>query len=232
MMEEKGMDRKDVIMSIFTAGAFGMVIAQNACIAGAQGGCQAECGSASGMAAAAWWNWPGDAQQAADACAMAIANQLGLVCDRWPDWWKSPASNGMPAGWSSPSPQRIWPWPGSAPAFPWMNVWKHAGRGQCSPRLSPGNCRRRPGRHQNGDKAEGKGVWEGIKRGAVAHATAPFFHILSNTPINTAIRVSPTPRDQAQSFFSMGWRGKYSSFVGVQLGSVDPGPGGTDYLFS
>ena len=57
LMEEKGMDRKDVIMSIFTAGAFGMVIAQNACIAGAQGGCQAECGSASGMAAAAWWNW-------------------------------------------------------------------------------------------------------------------------------------------------------------------------------
>ncbi|WP_289049086.1 L-serine ammonia-lyase, iron-sulfur-dependent, subunit alpha [Acidaminococcus timonensis] len=82
MLEEKGADRKDVIMSIFTAGAFGMVIAQNACIAGAQGGCQAECGSASGMAAAALVELAGGTpRQAADACAMAIANQLGLVCD-------------------------------------------------------------------------------------------------------------------------------------------------------
>lgn len=82
LMEEKGMDRKDVIMSIFTAGAFGMVIAQNACIAGAQGGCQAECGSASGMAAAALVELAGGTpQMAADACAIAIANQLGLVCD-------------------------------------------------------------------------------------------------------------------------------------------------------
>ena len=39
MLEEKDMDQRDVVMSIFTAGAFGMVIAQNACIAGAQGGC-------------------------------------------------------------------------------------------------------------------------------------------------------------------------------------------------
>ena len=54
MMEEKGMDRKDVIMSIFTAGAFGMVIAQNACIAGAQGGCQAECRKSSPCAYLYW----------------------------------------------------------------------------------------------------------------------------------------------------------------------------------
>lgn len=37
----------------FTASAVGMVIANNASLAGAQGGCQAECGSASAMAAAA-----------------------------------------------------------------------------------------------------------------------------------------------------------------------------------
>ena len=35
LMEDKGMDRKDVVMSMFTAAAFGMVIAKNACIAGA-----------------------------------------------------------------------------------------------------------------------------------------------------------------------------------------------------
>jgi L-serine dehydratase len=82
LMEEKGMDRKDVVMSMFTAAAFGMVIARNACIAGAQGGCQAECGSAAGMTAAAMVELAGGTpQQCADACAVAIANQLGLVCD-------------------------------------------------------------------------------------------------------------------------------------------------------
>lgn len=82
MLEDEDKDQRDVVMSIFTAGAFGMVIAQNACIAGAQGGCQAECGSASGMAAAALVELAkGTPQQCADACAIAIANQLGLVCD-------------------------------------------------------------------------------------------------------------------------------------------------------
>ena len=58
------------------------VFAQNASIAGAQGGCQAECGSASAMAAAALVELAGGTPaQAAHACAMAIKNQLGLVCD-------------------------------------------------------------------------------------------------------------------------------------------------------
>ncbi|MCH3951701.1 MAG: L-serine ammonia-lyase, iron-sulfur-dependent, subunit alpha [Acidaminococcus sp.] len=82
LMQEKGYDRKDVVMSMFTAAAFGIVIATNASIAGAQGGCQAECGSASGMTAAAMVELAGGTpQQCADACAIAIANQLGLVCD-------------------------------------------------------------------------------------------------------------------------------------------------------
>jgi L-serine dehydratase len=82
LMEEKGYDRKDIVMSMFTAAAFGIVIATNASIAGAQGGCQAECGSASGMTAAAMVELAGGTpQQCADACAIAIANQLGLVCD-------------------------------------------------------------------------------------------------------------------------------------------------------
>ena len=41
-----------MIEFLFTAGAFGMVVANNACISGAAGGCQAEVGSASGMAVA------------------------------------------------------------------------------------------------------------------------------------------------------------------------------------
>ena len=82
LWEERGMPEKDIIMSMFTAGAFGMVIAKRAGIAGAQGGCQAECGSASAMAAAALVELMGGSpSQCADACAIAIANQLGLVCD-------------------------------------------------------------------------------------------------------------------------------------------------------
>ena len=82
LYEDKKMEKKDIVMSIFTAAAFGIVIAQRACLAGAQGGCQAECGSAAGMAAAALVELQGGTpQQAADACAIAIANQLGLVCD-------------------------------------------------------------------------------------------------------------------------------------------------------
>ncbi len=82
MMEDQHIPEKDIVMSMFTAGAFGMVIAKRASIAGAQGGCQAECGSAAAMAAAALVELKGGTpSQCADACAMAIANQLGLVCD-------------------------------------------------------------------------------------------------------------------------------------------------------
>lgn len=82
LYEDRGFAERDIVMSMFTAGAFGMVIAQNASIAGAQGGCQAECGSASGMAAAALVELMGGTPaQCADACAISIVNQLGLVCD-------------------------------------------------------------------------------------------------------------------------------------------------------
>ena len=82
LWEDRGFDQRDIVMSMFTAGAIGMVVANRASIAGAQGGCQAECGSASAMAAAALVELMGGTpSQCADACAIAIANQLGLVCD-------------------------------------------------------------------------------------------------------------------------------------------------------
>lgn len=82
MLEEDRCDERAAVMALFTAGAIGMVIAEKASIAGAQGGCQAECGSASAMAAAALVELSGGTPtQAAHACAMAIKNQLGLVCD-------------------------------------------------------------------------------------------------------------------------------------------------------
>ena len=74
--------REAAVMSLFTAGAFGMVIAQKASISGAEGGCQAECGSAAAMAAAAIVELSGGTPaMCAEACAIAIKNQLGLVCD-------------------------------------------------------------------------------------------------------------------------------------------------------
>ena len=82
LLDGRRAKKKDLVMAMFTAGAFGLVIANKACLAGAEGGCQAECGSASGMAAAALVEVAGGTpEQAAHACAMAINNQLGLVCD-------------------------------------------------------------------------------------------------------------------------------------------------------
>lgn len=82
LFEDKDFEEKDIVMSMFTAAAFGMVIAARASIAGAQGGCQAECGSASAMAAAALVELSGGSpRQCADALAIALSSQMGLVCD-------------------------------------------------------------------------------------------------------------------------------------------------------
>ncbi len=82
LLEERQIPEREIVMSMFTAGAFGMVIANRSSIAGAQGGCQAECGSAAAMAAAALTELMGGTPaQCADACAIAVANQMGLVCD-------------------------------------------------------------------------------------------------------------------------------------------------------
>lgn len=71
-----------MVQMLFCASGFGMVIANQAMISGAAGGCQAEVGSASGMAAAAAVEIAGGTpEQASEAMAMAISNLLGLVCD-------------------------------------------------------------------------------------------------------------------------------------------------------
>jgi len=74
--------RQEMIEFLFTAAAFGFVIANNAFISGAAGGCQAEVGSAAGMAAAAIVEMAGGApKQSAEAMAITLKNMLGLVCD-------------------------------------------------------------------------------------------------------------------------------------------------------
>lgn len=75
-------DDEALVNALFTAGGIGQVIDANATISGADGGCQAECGSAAGMAAAAIAQLAGaSVQQCATAMAIALKNMLGLVCD-------------------------------------------------------------------------------------------------------------------------------------------------------
>ena len=71
-----------MVQALYVAAGFGQVIACRASISGAEGGCQAEVGSASAMAAAALVHLHGGTPaMMADACAMAVKNLLGLVCD-------------------------------------------------------------------------------------------------------------------------------------------------------
>lgn len=82
LKEEDHLTEDQVVMSLFTAAGLGMVIAKKASISGAEGGCQAECGSAAAMAAAAAVELMGGSpQMSAHACAFALKSVLGLVCD-------------------------------------------------------------------------------------------------------------------------------------------------------
>lgn len=80
--EPLGLTRAQQLNFLFVAGAFGLVMANNASISGAEGGCQAEIGSASAMAAAALvWAKGGSAEQSAQAVAITLKNMMGLICD-------------------------------------------------------------------------------------------------------------------------------------------------------
>lgn len=75
-------DDNTLINALFTASGVGQLIAKNATLSGAEGGCQAECGSAAAMAAAAIVEMHGGTSEMAfHAAAMTIKNILGLVCD-------------------------------------------------------------------------------------------------------------------------------------------------------
>ena len=79
---KRGFDTACLCRGLLTAGAVGIVIAKNASIAGASGGCQAETGSAAAMAAAALTELSGGTpEQALNAAAIALKNIMGLVCD-------------------------------------------------------------------------------------------------------------------------------------------------------
>ncbi len=77
-----GTEKDALVRALYVAAGFGMVIASRASISGAEGGCQAEVGSAAAMAAPALVQLMGGSpEQMANASAMAVKNLLGLVCD-------------------------------------------------------------------------------------------------------------------------------------------------------
>lgn len=76
-----------MVEAMYLTAGIGAVIAENASIAGASGGCQAEIGSASAMAAAGLaYLQGGDDEQIVNAMAFALKNMLGLTCDRSAGW--------------------------------------------------------------------------------------------------------------------------------------------------
>ncbi|EKU45989.1 L-serine ammonia-lyase, iron-sulfur-dependent, subunit alpha [Staphylococcus massiliensis] len=77
-----GLTNEQMIEFLFASSLCGMVIANNASVAGATGGCQAEVGTASAIAsAAAVQTFGGTPDQAGHALAISLSNLLGLVCD-------------------------------------------------------------------------------------------------------------------------------------------------------
>ena len=80
--EKKKTPKEKIIQALYVAAGIGQVIANVASISGAEGGCQAEIGSASSMAAGALVYLEGGTnEQISDACAFAMKNMLGLTCD-------------------------------------------------------------------------------------------------------------------------------------------------------
>lgn len=82
LWRRENMPEEEILRALYTAAGIGQVIASRAYIAGALGGCQAEIGTASAMAAGALVQLRGGSGiQIVHGAAMALKNMLGLVCD-------------------------------------------------------------------------------------------------------------------------------------------------------
>ena len=75
-------EEDEAVKALLVASGVGAVITRNAAVAGAEGGCQAECGTAAGMAAAgAVYLAHGSPEACIHAAAIALVNCMGLICD-------------------------------------------------------------------------------------------------------------------------------------------------------
>ena len=90
---------EDLIKALFNAGAIGYLAMRNATVASAVGGCQAEVGIASAMAASAAVElFGGSPKQCLDAATIVLMNMLGLVCDPVGGLVEYPCQNRNAAG--------------------------------------------------------------------------------------------------------------------------------------
>ena len=120
-----------IVDALFNAGAVGYLAMRNATVAGAVGGCQAEVGIASAMAASAAVElMGGNPQQCLDAASTVLMNMLGLVCDPVGGWWSTPARTATLPVWPTPHCSRTVPerHPPADPLRP--DAGRHVRRGQ------------------------------------------------------------------------------------------------------
>ena len=82
LYQEGRAGEEEIVEALYVSAGIGAVIGYRASIAGASGGCQAEIGTASAMAAGALTAlWGGNVRQIGHAVAMALKNLMGLICD-------------------------------------------------------------------------------------------------------------------------------------------------------
>ena len=80
--QQRSSTETEIVQALMVAAGFGAIITLNATISGAEGGCQAECGTAAAMAAAAAVHLAGGTpHQCGQAVAIALINCMGLICD-------------------------------------------------------------------------------------------------------------------------------------------------------
>ncbi|QSX05145.1 L-serine ammonia-lyase, iron-sulfur-dependent, subunit alpha [Sedimentibacter sp. zth1] len=97
--EQIGCDDDMMIKGLLVASGIGKIIIQNATVSGAEGGCQAECGSAAAMAAAALVEMAGGTPQMCFvAASIALKNVMGLICDPIAGLVESPCSKRNSSG--------------------------------------------------------------------------------------------------------------------------------------
>lgn len=97
--EELGCSDDVIIRGLLTASGIGKIIIQNATVSGAEGGCQAECGSAAAMAAAGLVEMAGGSpEMSLMAAAIALKNVMGLICDPIAGLVESPCSKRNSSG--------------------------------------------------------------------------------------------------------------------------------------
>lgn len=97
--EQLGCNDEMIIKGLLTAAGIGKIIIQNATVSGAEGGCQAECGSAAAMAAAGLVEMAGGTpQMCLTAATIALKNVMGLICDPIAGLVESPCSKRNSSG--------------------------------------------------------------------------------------------------------------------------------------